>query len=108
MGIITITKTRREGIRRNLARAICELLMGHKKTVPNVMRYVIPYLKSYRIRDRQVKPQDILVALELVRNAQRQNPIQFMNSFSPLWADKRKDFFLNSATLFSVNTGVTK
>ena len=99
---------RREGLRRVLAWAICELLRGHKKTVPNVMRYVTPHLKPYGIRDGQVKSQDILVALELVRNAQRQNPIQFMNSYDPLWADKRKDFFLNSATLFSASTGRIK
>jgi len=99
---------RREGLRRNLALAISELLRGHRPSFPNVMRYVLPHVNLYSIRRNQVKSQDILVALELVRNAQRQNPIQFIHSIDPLWATKRRDFFLNSPTIFVASTGRIK
>ena len=95
---------RREGLRRRLCLAICELLVQHKKTVPNVTRYVVPYLNLYNIRRDQVNRLDILICLEYVHNARAQKPPQFMNSRTSLWADKRRDFWMNSADIFSVST----
>ena len=90
-------RMRREGLRRQLALAICELLIGHKKTVPNVQRYVVPFLSHYRIRKDQVRQQDIFVALEFVQNARRQKPIQFMRSDKSLWVTERRTFFLEAS-----------
>jgi hypothetical protein len=97
---------RREKLRRVLALAICDLLVGHRKSIPNITRYVIPYLGLYRIPRDQVKPHDLVVALELVMDAQAQNPIPFMHSDTKVWAAKRREFFLNSDTIFPASTKV--
>jgi hypothetical protein len=99
-------RMRREGLRRNLALAICDNLIGHKKTVPNVMRYVLPYITSYRIRRDQVRLPDIEAALRFVRDAQKQNPTPFMYSDTDVWTAKRREFFLNPDTKFPVSTRV--
>jgi hypothetical protein len=90
---------RREGLRRNLALAICNLLIGHKKTVPNVVRYVLPYISSYRIPRDQIRLPDIEVALRLVRAAQAQNPTPFMYSDTEVWAARRKEYFIDSDSI---------
>ena len=86
---------RREKLRTILALAIADILGQHSFTIPNVHRYVLPYLSLYRIPRKQVKPQDILVALDLVRQAQTQNPLIFFTSNRSDWVAKRRASFLD-------------
>ena len=84
----------RERLRRVLAFAIHEELLGHTRTLPNVRRYVVPILHKYRITN--ISDEDIIISLKLVDAVLFQKPIEFVFGRGDVWTERRKESFMSA------------
>jgi len=92
---------KREALRRRLAWAIVEELGTHKRTFPNIERYVRPKLTRYQIRkNTKITDSDILVALLMIEYVMAQKDVYFQFGYGKHWTHKRKEAFMS--TVFPV------
>jgi len=87
---------KREALRRRLAWAIVEELgILHKRTIPNVERYVIPKRTKYRInKSEKITMADTITALMIVEYVTMQKPIAWMYGYGADFKNARKNEFL--------------
>ena len=89
---------KREKLRRILAFAIVEELGTHKRTIPNVDRYVIPKRTRYRIpKNEKITIADKTIALLIVQFVCMQKPIYFQYAVGNDARAERKKAFLETA-----------
>ena len=88
---------KREKLRRTLAFAIVEELGTHKRTIPNIERYVKPKLTQYNIRKHtKITMADMLVSLLMIEFVMSQKPVQFQYGYGEHWTSRRKDAFMSA------------
>lgn len=88
---------KREQLRRYLAFAIVEELGTHKRTLPNIERYVIPKLTKYNIRkETKITQADILTALLMIEYVMSQKDVYFQYGYGKHWTHKRKEVFMSA------------
>ena len=88
---------KREQLRRTLAFAIHEELLGHTRTLPNVRRYIVPKLYKYRInRSEKISDADIDIALKICDAVLYQKPIEFIFGRGDVWTERRKNAFMSA------------
>ena len=89
---------KREQLRRTLAWAIVEELgPNHKRTIPNIERYVKPKLTRYNIRkETKITQADILVALLMIDYVMKQKDVYFQFGYGKHWTHKRKEAFMSA------------
>lgn len=88
---------KREQLRRTLAFATLEILGPlHKKTIPNIDRYVIPNLSKYRINtSEEITLADKLTALMILEFVCIQKPIYWQFGRGDGQTAERKEAFLS-------------
>ena len=88
---------KRENLRRTLAFAIVEELGTHKRTIPNIERYVKPNLTKYNIRNNtKITQADILVSILMIEFVMSQKPLQFQYGYGEHWTNSRKEAFMSA------------
>ena len=88
---------KREKLRRTLAFAIVEELGTHKRTFPNIDRYVLPTLTKYNIRTKtKITQADILVSLLMIEHVMMQKDVYFQYGYGKHWTSKRKEAFMSA------------
>jgi len=88
---------KRERLRRTLAWATLEELGTHKRTMPNIDRYVIPKLTKYRInKSENITLADKTIALLIVTHVTQQKPIAFQFGVGDVWTEQRKKVFMSA------------
>jgi len=86
---------KREKLRRTLAWAIVEELGTHKRTLPNIDRYVVPKRTRYRIpKSEKITLADKVIALLIVQHVCMQKPIHFQFGIGDVSRAERKKAFL--------------
>lgn len=92
---------KREQLRRHLAFAIVEELGTHKRTLPNIERYVIPKLTKYNIRkDTKITQADTLISLLMIEFVMAQKDVYFQYAYGEHYTRRRKEAFMD--TVFPV------
>lgn len=89
---------KREKLRRRLALATLEVLGPfHKRTIPNVKRYVLKHLPSYKIRKTEkISEADITHGILICEFICMQKPIAFAYGIGQRFTDARKEAFMNT------------
>jgi len=88
---------KREQLRRTLAFATHEELLGHTRTLPNVRRYIVPILHKYRInKSEKISDKDIDIALKICDAVLYQKPIEFVFGRGDVWTERRKNAFMSA------------
>ena len=88
---------KREKLRRTLAWAVLEELgPNHKKTIPNIDRYVLPKRTRYRInKEEKITMADKLTALMILQFVVMQKPIAWAYGVGDDYRTRRKDVFMS-------------
>ena len=88
---------KRENLRRTLAWATLEELgPNHKKTIPNIDRYVIPKRTKYCIQKKEkITLADKMMALMILQFVLEQKPIAWAYGVGEAWTKQRKDVFMS-------------
>ena len=89
---------KREKLRRRLALATLEILGPlHKKTIPNVQRYVVPHLTHYKIRkSEEITLADIVTALMILEYVCTQKPLGFQYGVGQPFQTAREEAFMKT------------